>query len=163
MSMLQAALSREGVARDHIAAVAVGRRGERDAVVAAIHKAFKPEQAALEKLVLRGKYLNAAPSGETQKLGLTSDYDVRVKQFGSPYCTQDGLELYLGTGHQHERLLLRVVERTETSPLSVEIEINRCPHKSEEVATFHGHSDVEGILERFFEVVARHVVIVKSA
>jgi hypothetical protein len=163
MSMLQAALAREGVARDHTAAVAVNRRAERAAVVAAIHKAFKPEQAALEKLVLKGKFHKPAPSGEMQKQGLTSDYDVRLKQFGSPYCTVQGLELYLGTGHQLERLLLRVVERTETSPLSVELEINRTPHKGEELATYHGHTDVNVILERFFEVVAKHVVTVKSA
>lgn len=85
MSMLQAALSREGVARNHTAAVALDRGAERAAVVAAIHKAFKPEQAALEKLVVRGQLLAAAPVSEIQKQGLRSSYEQREKDVGSPY------------------------------------------------------------------------------
>lgn len=161
MSILKAALSRENVAREHKAAVELTRQKEREAVVAAIHQAFLPEVQELDQLSLIGDYRKPIPIQDAQN----SIYSKKNNQaFGCAYCTSVGLEISLGSKISPEKLLLQVWERTDSDALKAEISISRnYPYKSETIEIFHGHTEPSRMLERFFEVLGKHVVAVIPA
>lgn len=165
MSILKAALNRENVTRDHKNATTEDRKGERVAVVAAIHKAFNPEVPELEKLSLRGDYgvPIAVSDAQAAKVVLARRTE-RQEQFGTQYCTTHGLELHLGQKISPEYLSLSVEERTDLAPLRVTLSIVRnFPFNSEVLTTFHGHTEPSEMLEKFFEALAKYVADVKAA
>lgn len=155
MSILKAALNRENVERQHQEAVKLDRQAEHAAVVAAIHKVFRPEVPELEKLALVGDYGRPVAVADAQPAGYTKS---RVSAYGCKYCSSHGLELHLGSKITPEVLRLVVMERTDTTPLKVELSINRSyPFKSEVIQTFHGHTEPSEMLERFFEVLGKRI------
>jgi hypothetical protein len=161
MSILKAALSRENVERQHKAAVQLDRKAEHSAVVAAIHKAFVPEVPELETLALVGDYRRPVALADAQPAVYTRS---RVSEYGCKYCSTHGLELHLGSKISPEVLRLTVWERTDTSPLKVELNISRShPFKSEVIQTFHGHTEPSEMLERFFEVLGKRIADVTVA
>lgn len=161
MGILKAALNRENVERQHKAAVELDRKGEKAAVVNAIHKAFKPEVPELETLALIGDYRRPIAMADAQPPVYTKS---RVSEYGCKYCSGHGLELHLGSKITPEVLRLTVLERTDTMPLKVELSISRNhPFKSEVIQTFHGYAEPSEMLERFFEVLGKRIADVTVA
>lgn len=160
MSILKAALNRENVLRDHKTATAQDRKAERDSVVAAIHKAFLPEVPELEQLFVRGDYNAPIAVADSQAAKVNGTLRAeRLQKFGAIYCAASGLELHLGSKISPEHLDLKVEERTDKTPLQVLLRIERRhPYVSATLETFHGHTQPSVMLEKFFEVLTKHVV-----
>lgn len=165
MSILKAALNRETVLRDHKTATAQDRKAERDSVVAEIHKAFLPEVPELEKLFVRGDNNAPIAVADSQAAKVNGILRAeRLQKFGAIYCAASGLELHLGSKIAPEYLKLTVEERTDKTPLQVTLRVERRhPYVSVTLETFHGYTAPSAMLEKFFEVLTKHVMDAKTA
>ena len=165
MSILQAALRRENDKRESQQMTEQSRKAEVAAAVEAVHRLFKAELPALEKLSFKGDYGASVTFQAAQEQGVAAFHrNARMGKFGSPSCTETGLHVHLGKQRSPEELRLDFEERTDLQHMQVKLVIARKhPYKSETVETFHGHTAPAELLERFFEVMARYLVDAKSA